>query len=42
MAKAAPVLEDLNPHHIARLQFDEAIPYVDDLKGWKGASEWLF
>jgi glutamate dehydrogenase (NAD(P)+) len=42
MAKAAPVLEDLNPHHIARHQFDEAIPYVDDLKGWKGASEWLF
>ncbi len=42
MPKAAPVPEDLNPHHIARHQFDEAIPYVDDLKGWKGTSQWLF
>ncbi|MBN2113266.1 MAG: Glu/Leu/Phe/Val dehydrogenase [Acidimicrobiia bacterium] len=42
MPKAAPVPEDLNPHHIARHQFEEAIPYVDDLKGWKGVSQWLF
>ena len=42
MPKAAPVPEDLNPHHIARHQFDEAIPYVEDLKGWKGTSQWLF
>ena len=42
MPKAAPVPEDLNPHHIARHQFDEAIPYVEDIKGWKGTSQWLF
>jgi glutamate dehydrogenase/leucine dehydrogenase len=42
MPKAAPVSEDLNPHHIARQQFDEAVPYVDDLRGWKGTSQWLF
>ncbi|MFH1329217.1 MAG: Glu/Leu/Phe/Val dehydrogenase [Actinomycetota bacterium] len=42
MAKVAPVAEDLNPHHIARHQFDEAIPFVEDLKGWKGTSQWLF
>jgi glutamate dehydrogenase/leucine dehydrogenase len=41
MPKAA-VSEDLNPHHIARHQFEEAVPYVDDLTGWKGVSEWLF
>ena len=34
--------EDLNPHSIARTQFDNALPYVDTLAGWKGMSEWLF
>jgi glutamate dehydrogenase (NAD(P)+) len=34
--------EDLNPHSIARTQFDNALPYVDSLEGWKGMSEWLF
>jgi glutamate dehydrogenase (NAD(P)+) len=42
MPKAAAVQEDLNPHHIARHQFDEAIPYVEDITGWKGVSAWLF
>ena len=42
MPKVAPVPEDLNPHHIARHQFDTAIPFVEDLKGWKGTSQWLF
>jgi glutamate dehydrogenase/leucine dehydrogenase len=41
MPKAAES-EDLNPHHIARHQYEEAAPYVDDLAGWKGVSEWLF
>jgi glutamate dehydrogenase (NAD(P)+) len=34
--------EDLNPHSIARTQYDNALPYVDTLAGWKGMSEWLF
>jgi glutamate dehydrogenase/leucine dehydrogenase len=42
MPKAAAVPEDLNPHHIARSQFDDAVPYVEDIAGWKGVSEWLF
>ncbi|MBM3696479.1 MAG: Glu/Leu/Phe/Val dehydrogenase [Actinobacteria bacterium] len=42
MSHAAPVPEDLNPHHIARLQFDRAVPYVDDIEGWEGIAEWLF
>jgi len=42
MAKVAQVAEDLNPHHIARHQFEEAIPFVEDIKGWKGTSKWLF
>jgi glutamate dehydrogenase/leucine dehydrogenase len=42
MPNAAAVPEDLNPHHIARHQFNEAAPYVEDLTGWKGVSEWLF
>ncbi|MBP1632163.1 MAG: hypothetical protein H6Q11_451, partial [Acidobacteria bacterium] len=42
MPKATSVPEDLNPHHIARNQFDDAVPYVDDLTGWKGVAQWLF
>ena len=34
--------EDLNPHSIVRTQYDNALPYVDTLAGWKGMSEWLF
>jgi glutamate dehydrogenase (NAD(P)+) len=34
--------EDLNPHSIARTQFDNVLPYVDSLAGWKGMAEWLF
>jgi glutamate dehydrogenase (NAD(P)+) len=34
--------EDLNPHHIAHHQFLEAVPFADDLHGWRGISEWLF
>jgi hypothetical protein len=34
--------EDLDLHHIARSQFDRAVPFVDDLDGWRGISAWLF
>ena len=34
--------EDLNPHHVARTQFDLAAPFVGDLEGWSGLAEWLF
>jgi glutamate dehydrogenase/leucine dehydrogenase len=36
------VAEDLNLHHIARRQFDRAVPFADDLRGWRGIAEWLF
>lgn len=36
------VEEDLDLHHIARAQFDRAVPYVDDLTGWRGIAAWLF
>jgi glutamate dehydrogenase (NAD(P)+) len=36
------VTEDLNLHHIARQQFDRAVPFADDLHGWRGIAEWLF
>ena len=36
------MVEDLNPHAIARTQFDNTLPYVDSLAGWKGIAEWLF
>ena len=42
MSDAVAVPEDLNPHHIARAQFDRAIPYVENIEGWEGISEWLF
>ena len=42
MPEQAAVPEDLNPHHIARAQFDRAIPYVESIDGWEGISEWLF
>lgn len=34
--------EDLNPHHIARQQFELAVPYIRQLEGWRGMAEWLF
>jgi glutamate dehydrogenase/leucine dehydrogenase len=42
MAQGAVPTEDLNPYHIARHQFDEAVPYVEDAVGLQGVSEWLF
>ncbi len=35
-------LEDLNPHQIARIQFDRSAPFLDDLTDWVGISEFLF
>jgi len=34
--------EDLNPHHIARRQFDLAVPFIGDLESWRGMAELLF
>ena len=34
--------EDLNPHAIARTQFDHAVPFVDSVAGWRGMAEWIF
>ena len=34
--------EELNCHSIARIQFDRAIPFIDDLEGWRGMAEWIF
>ncbi len=36
------VTEDLNLHHITRQQFDRAVPFADNLHGWRGIAEWLF
>ncbi len=35
-------VEDLNPHLIARIQFDRSAPFLDDLTDWAGISEFLF
>jgi len=35
-------VEDLNPHRIARQQFDRSAPYLDDLANWEGISKLLF
>ncbi|HSQ37728.1 MAG TPA: Glu/Leu/Phe/Val dehydrogenase [Acidimicrobiia bacterium] len=42
MPEPDQVAEDLNPHHIARAQFESALPYAEDLSDWRGMSEWLF
>ncbi len=42
MTVVPEVNEDLNPHNICRHQFMEAVPFADDLHGWRGISEWLF
>jgi glutamate dehydrogenase (NAD(P)+) len=34
--------EDLDLFHIARVQFDRAVPFVHPLEGWRGMAEWLF
>jgi len=34
--------EDLNPHHVARTQFDLATPFIEELDDWSGTAEWLF
>ncbi|MEA3275944.1 MAG: Glu/Leu/Phe/Val dehydrogenase [Pseudomonadota bacterium] len=36
------VTEDLDLFHIARRQFDRAIPFVHPLAGWRGMAELLF
>jgi glutamate dehydrogenase (NAD(P)+) len=35
-------IEDLDFFHIARRQFDRAIPFVHPLEGWRGMAEMLF
>ncbi len=42
MATTVTAPEDLNLHHIVKQQFDRAVPFADDLHGWRGISEWLF
>lgn len=34
--------EDLNPHAIARTQFEYAVAYIDRLSRWPGMTAWLF
>ena len=34
--------EDLNPAHIARQQFDNALPFLGGFKDSPGMAEWLF
>jgi glutamate dehydrogenase (NAD(P)+) len=35
-------IEDLNLHHIVRRQFDRAVPFAEELDGWRGIAQWLF
>ncbi len=42
MTTAVAVFEDLDLHHIARTQYERAIPFADDLVGWRGIAQWLF
>jgi glutamate dehydrogenase (NAD(P)+) len=42
MSAPAQTHEDLNPHHIARRQFDLAVPFIRETEGWRGMAEWLF
>jgi glutamate dehydrogenase (NAD(P)+) len=42
-ASTAEIIEeDLNPFHIAELQYELAVPYIDILRDHPGMSEWLF
>lgn len=34
--------EDLNLHHIVKEQFERAVPFADELEGWRGIAQWLF
>lgn len=34
--------EDLDLFHIAREQFNRAVPFVHPLEGWRGMAEWMF
>jgi glutamate dehydrogenase (NAD(P)+) len=34
--------EDLNLAHIARKQFEAAVPFTSELRGWRGLAEWIF
>ena len=36
------VAEDMDLHHIARIQFDRAAPFTSNVEGWKGMAQWLF
>ena len=36
------VTEDLDLHHIAKMQFDRAAPFTNNIEGWKGIAQWLF
>ena len=36
------VAEDLNLHHLVKAQFDRAVPFADELDGWRGIAQWLF
>ena len=38
MPKPDQAAEDLNPHHIARAQFESSLPYAEDLSDWRGMS----
>lgn len=42
MLTADAITEDLNPFHIARSQFDRAVPFSTELNGWRGMAELLF
>ena len=42
MTDGAPPIEDLNPHRIARSQFDLAAPFVGNIDDWDGIAEVLF
>ena len=33
--------ESLNIHTIARMQYDQALAYIDDLEAWNGFADWL-
>ncbi len=39
---AEPVLEDLDLHRMAKVQFDRAAPYTEVVDGWRGMAQWLF
>ena len=34
--------DDLNLAHIAKRQFDAAVPFTSELTGWRGIAEWIF